>query len=87
MNFECHQCQKLNPFWNKGSTDAVNIATIKKCSIFIFFRMYCNGLNPNIEMLYNPVSYPVCSGTPPLHTLCSWNHEEEWSVIGVATLV
>lgn len=49
--------------------------------------MYCNGLNPNIEMLYNPVSYPVASGTPPLHTLCSWNHEEIWSTIDLTILV
>lgn len=53
----------------------------------IAFRMYCNGLNPNIEMLYNPVSFPVSSGTPPLHTLLSWNHEEEWSVIDLSVLV
>lgn len=49
--------------------------------------MYCNGLNPNIEMLYNPVSYPVSSGTPPLHTLLSWNHEEIWPAIDVTILV
>jgi len=49
--------------------------------------MYCSGLNPNIEMLYNPISYPVASGTPPLHTLCSWNHEEVWSSIDLTILV
>jgi len=49
--------------------------------------MYCSGLNPNIEMLYNPVSYPVASGTPPLHTLCSWNHEEVWATIDLTILV
>lgn len=51
------------------------------------FRMYCNGLNPNVEALYDPIDFPVSSGTPPLHTLCSWNHEEEWSIIDVAVLV
>ncbi|XP_060836307.1 fatty acid synthase-like [Rhopalosiphum padi] len=50
-------------------------------------KMYCNGLNPNIEMLYNPVSYPVSSGTPPLHTLLSWNHEEIWPAIDVTILI
>ncbi|XP_025202615.1 fatty acid synthase-like [Melanaphis sacchari] len=49
-------------------------------------KMYCNGLNPNIEKLYNPVSYPVSSGTPPLHTLCSWNHEEIWTNINMRSL-
>lgn len=55
--------------------------------MLFFFRMYCSGLNPNIEMLYNPINFPVSSNTPPLHTLCSWNHEEEWSIIDVAVLV
>jgi len=49
--------------------------------------MYCNGLNPNIEMLYEPISYPVSNGTPPLHTLCSWNHDEDWPLIDVSVLV
>ncbi|XP_022162608.1 fatty acid synthase-like [Myzus persicae] len=50
-------------------------------------KMYCSGLNPNIEMLYNPISYPVASGTPPLHTLCSWNHEEAWTTTDLTILI
>lgn len=38
-------------------------------------------------MFYKPVNYPVASGTPPLHTLLSWNHEEVWSTIDVTILV
>lgn len=55
--------------------------------IIFHYRMYCSGLNPNIEMLYDPISYPVASGTPPIHTLSIWNHEEEWSTVDVSVMV
>ncbi|VVC29215.1 Hypothetical protein CINCED_3A015604 [Cinara cedri] len=50
-------------------------------------KMYCSGLNPKIDMLYNPISYPVSIGTPPIHTLNIWNHEEDWSTIDISILL
>ncbi|XP_025423656.1 fatty acid synthase-like [Sipha flava] len=84
----------LQAILKKSLRDMVNISLTQRVYgdsvrylLMAIGKMYCNGLNPNIEMLYNPVSYPVSAGTPPLHTLCSWNHEEDWPTLKLETLI
>uniref|UniRef100_A0A8D8PTU4 Fatty acid synthase n=1 Tax=Cacopsylla melanoneura TaxID=428564 RepID=A0A8D8PTU4_9HEMI len=43
-------------------------------------QLHMNGLRPNIEALYEPVSFPVSRGTPCLSPCIFWNHEDDWDV-------
>lgn len=44
-------------------------------------KLFNAGLQPKIENLYPPISYPVSRGTPSLQPLVEWNHSDEWEVI------
>lgn len=43
-------------------------------------QLYMHGLEPNIEVLYEPAKFPVNVGTPSISPLISWNHEDDWDV-------
>ncbi|KAL1452534.1 hypothetical protein WDU94_006757 [Cyamophila willieti] len=43
-------------------------------------QLHMNGLRPNIEALYEPVSFPVSRGTPCISPCIFWNHEDDWDV-------
>lgn len=44
-------------------------------------RMYTSGLSPKIQNLYPKVSFPVGRGTPTIHSLPFWDHNEKWKSI------
>lgn len=41
--------------------------------------MYASGLNPKIQELYSPVKFPVSRGTPSIHNLPFWEHNDQWT--------
>lgn len=41
--------------------------------------MYTRGMNPKIQKLYPPIEYPVSRGTPSIHTLPLWDHNDQWT--------
>jgi len=57
---------------------------IAKISIACFtyflnrFRMYTSGLNPRIQEIYPPITYPVSRGTPSIQSLPFWDHNDQW---------
>ncbi|VVC29220.1 Hypothetical protein CINCED_3A006213 [Cinara cedri] len=42
-------------------------------------QLYMAGLNPNILELYPKINYPVSRGTPSIHSLPFWDHNEIWT--------
>lgn len=44
-------------------------------------NLFNAGLQPKIENLYPPISYPVSRGTPSLQPLVEWDHSDDWDVI------
>ncbi|VVC46315.1 Hypothetical protein CINCED_3A018656 [Cinara cedri] len=44
-------------------------------------KLYNAGLQPKLENLYPPISYPVSRGTPSLQPLVEWDHTDDWEVI------
>ena len=42
--------------------------------------MYNSGLQPDISVLYPPVSFPVSKGTPTIASMIEWDHSTEWSL-------
>lgn len=44
-------------------------------------KLFNAGLQPKIENLYPPISYPVSRGTPSLQPLVEWDHSDEWDVV------
>lgn len=55
---------------------------INYCCIYVIvyyvFRLYVNGINPQIQELYPKITYPVSRGTPSIHSLSLWDHHEQW---------
>ncbi|CAL1277493.1 unnamed protein product [Larinioides sclopetarius] len=43
-------------------------------------KLYNEGLNPKIELLYPPVQFPVPRGTPMISDLIKWNHSQSFKV-------
>lgn len=56
-------------------------------SATIIYRMYINGMTPDIEALYPSVSYPVSRGTHCIHSLFAWDHSETWTSKSMAQTV
>lgn len=44
-------------------------------------KLFNAGLQPKLENLYPPISYPVSRGTPSLQPLVEWDHSVDWDVI------
>lgn len=44
-------------------------------------KLFNAGLQPKIENLYPPISYPVSRGTPSLQPLIEWDHSDEWEIV------
>lgn len=44
-------------------------------------KLFNAGLQPKVENLYPPISYPVSRGTPSLQPLVEWDHSVEWDVV------
>lgn len=40
----------------------------------MYFSMYANDINPKIQALYAPITFPVSRGTPSIHNLPLWEH-------------
>jgi len=57
----------------------INIRTSHSYFLHFYFRMYASGLNPKIQELYPPVRFPVARGTPPIHSLPFWDHNDQWT--------
>lgn len=43
--------------------------------------MYTSGLNPDVDKLYTPVTFPVPRNTPMISPLMKWDHSETWTVL------
>ena len=43
-------------------------------------QIYCIGLSPKFQKLFNPVTYPVCRGTPSISPLIVWDHSKDWFI-------
>ncbi|CAH2093765.1 unnamed protein product [Euphydryas editha] len=43
-------------------------------------KLYMEGYNPEIEVLYPKIEYPVSTGTPMLSHLVEWAHNERWNL-------
>lgn len=41
-------------------------------------RLYNAGLQPKVQELYPPITYPVSRGTPNISSLLEWDHSAEW---------
>lgn len=44
-------------------------------------KLFNAGLQPKVENLYPPISYPVSRGTASLQPLVEWDHTDDWDVI------
>lgn len=42
--------------------------------------MYNAGLQPNLGLLYPPISFPVSRGTGAIAPLIEWDHSQPWTV-------
>ncbi|KOB69710.1 Uncharacterized protein OBRU01_16429 [Operophtera brumata] len=43
-------------------------------------KLYMEGYNPKVKVLYPKVEFPVSTGTPFLSYLVDWTHNEKWSL-------
>ncbi|KAK6634166.1 hypothetical protein RUM44_004774 [Polyplax serrata] len=43
-------------------------------------KLYNAGLQPDLSVLYPPVSFPVSKGTPMAASMIEWDHSMEWSL-------
>ncbi|CAH0713976.1 unnamed protein product, partial [Brenthis ino] len=43
-------------------------------------KLYMDGFNPKVEVLYPKIEYPVSTGTPMLSHLVEWAHNEKWTL-------
>ncbi|XP_052739226.1 fatty acid synthase [Bicyclus anynana] len=43
-------------------------------------NLYMEGYNPQVQVLYPKVEFPVSTGTPMLSHLVEWAHHEKWNV-------
>lgn len=41
-------------------------------------RVYNAGLQPKVQEMYPPITYPVSRGTPNISSLLEWDHSVEW---------
>ncbi|KAJ0172968.1 hypothetical protein K1T71_011144 [Dendrolimus kikuchii] len=48
-------------------------------------KMFMEGFNPKIYVLYPKVEFPVSTETPMLSHLIEWNHTETWPIAAYAT--
>ncbi|XP_052738819.1 fatty acid synthase-like [Bicyclus anynana] len=44
-------------------------------------KLYMEGYNPQVQVLYPKVEFPVSTGTPMLSHTVEWAHHEKWNVI------
>lgn len=49
----------------------------------IYFRLYTCGLNPKVQTLYPTVTFPVSRGTPFIHSLPLWDHNNKWTILSI----
>ncbi|XP_021181064.3 fatty acid synthase [Helicoverpa armigera] len=75
----------LQAIVKKSHSECVNVALTKRANpdpvtflLQAVGKLYENGLNPAIDILYPKVEFPVSTETPLLSHLVEWEHSVDW---------
>lgn len=49
--------------------------------IFLFHRIYENGVDMDVAKIYPAIEFPVSRGTPMISPLIKWDHSEDFFVV------